>query len=139
MPLDEHPGRAGVILSGLPNQIAGRGAPARSSEVSGDVGDLFSAAEREIGVLVYAALFLSEDAGIQKILNKAAAGGHARGSRREGRPFGDLSVRPDICNPKTAGSPAAGSQKGSQRRQAVTDAGRRPAAIGAGRWLNRRR
>ena len=46
------------------------------SEVPRDVwGHLFSAAEREIGVLVYSGLFLSEDAGIQKILkNKAAAG-----------------------------------------------------------------
>ena len=46
------------------------------SEVPRDVwGHLFSQAEREIGVLVYAGLFLSEDAGIQKILkDKAAAG-----------------------------------------------------------------
>ena len=36
-------------------------------------------AEREIGVLVYAGLFLSEDAGIQKILkDKAAAGARVR-------------------------------------------------------------
>jgi hypothetical protein len=55
------------------------------------------------------------------------------------RLFNDLSAKPDICNPMTAGSPTAGSQMGSQRRQAVTDAGRRPATIGAGRWLIRRR
>jgi hypothetical protein len=55
------------------------------------------------------------------------------------RLFNDLSAKPDICNPMTAGSPTAGSQIGSQRRQAVTDAGRRPATIGAGRWLIRRR
>ena len=36
----------------------------------------------------------------------------------------------------TAGSPDAGSQKGSRRRQAVTDAGRRPATIGAGNGLS---
>ena len=50
------------------------------SEVPRDVwGHLFSAAEREIGVLVYSGLFLSEDAGIQKILkNKAAAGVRVR-------------------------------------------------------------
>ena len=55
------------------------------------------------------------------------------------RLFNDLSAKPDICNPMTAGSPTAGSQMGSQRRQAVADAGRRPATIGAGRWLIRRR
>jgi transcriptional regulator with XRE-family HTH domain len=50
------------------------------SEVPRDVwGHLFSQAEREIGVLVYAGLFLSEDAGIQKILkDKAAAGARVR-------------------------------------------------------------
>ncbi len=50
------------------------------SEVPRDVrGHLFSAAEREIGVLVYAGLFLSDDAGIQKILkDKAAAGARVR-------------------------------------------------------------
>ncbi len=50
------------------------------SEVPRDVwGHLFSQAEREIGVLVYAGLFLSEDAGIQKILkDKAAAGVRVR-------------------------------------------------------------
>ena len=50
------------------------------SEVPRDVwGHLFSGAEREIGVLVYAGLFLSEDAGIQKILkDKAAAGARVR-------------------------------------------------------------
>ena len=55
------------------------------------------------------------------------------------RRFNDLSAKPDICNPMTAGTPTAGSQMGGQRRQAVTDAGRRPAPIGAGRWLIRRR
>jgi len=39
----------------------------------------------------------------------------------------------------TAGSPTAGSQMGSQRRQAVTDAGRPVATIGAGNRLIRRR
>ena len=50
------------------------------SEVPRDVwGHLFSGAEREIGVLVYSGLFLSEDAGIQKILkDKAAAGVRVR-------------------------------------------------------------
>ena len=50
------------------------------SEVPRDVwGHLFSAAEREIGVLVYAGLFLSEDAGMQKILkDKAGAGVRVR-------------------------------------------------------------
>jgi transcriptional regulator with XRE-family HTH domain len=50
------------------------------SEVPRDVwGHLFSDAEQEIGVLVYAGLFLSEDAGIQKILkDKAAEGARLR-------------------------------------------------------------
>ena len=50
------------------------------SEVPRDVwGHLFSAAEREIGVLVYSGLFISEDAGVQKILkDKAAAGVRVR-------------------------------------------------------------
>jgi transcriptional regulator with XRE-family HTH domain len=50
------------------------------SEVSRDVwGHLFSQAEREIGVLVYSGLFLSEDAGIQKIIkDKAKAGVRVR-------------------------------------------------------------
>jgi transcriptional regulator with XRE-family HTH domain len=50
------------------------------SEVPRDVwGHLFSGAEREIGVLVYSGLFLSEDAGIQRILkDKAAAGVRVR-------------------------------------------------------------
>ena len=50
------------------------------SEVPRDVwGHLFSAAEREIGVLVYSGLFLSEDAGIQRTLkDKAAAGVRVR-------------------------------------------------------------
>jgi transcriptional regulator with XRE-family HTH domain len=53
---------------------------AHCSEISRDVWrHLFSQAEREIGVLVYAGLFLSEDAGIQKILkDKAAAGARVR-------------------------------------------------------------
>ena len=55
------------------------------------------------------------------------------------RLFNDLSAKPDICNPMTAGSPTAGSQMGSQRRQAVTDTGRPTATIGAGNWLIRRR
>ena len=46
------------------------------SEVPRDVwGHLFSAAEREIGVLVYSGLFLSEDAGIQKIFKEKANAG----------------------------------------------------------------
>src|SRR5580693_8978524 len=50
------------------------------SEVPRDVwGHLFSSAESEIGVLVYAGLFLSEDAGIQKMFkDKAAAGARVR-------------------------------------------------------------
>ena len=55
------------------------------------------------------------------------------------RLFNDLSAKPDIYNPMTAGSRTAGSRMGSQRRQAVTDAGRPTAAIGAGNWLIRRR
>jgi transcriptional regulator with XRE-family HTH domain len=50
------------------------------SEVPRDVwGHLFSAAEREIGVLVYSGLFLSEDAGIQRMFkDKASAGVRVR-------------------------------------------------------------
>ena len=50
------------------------------SEVPRDLwGHLFSQAEREIGVLVYSGLFVSEDAGIQKIFkHKAAAGVRVR-------------------------------------------------------------
>jgi transcriptional regulator with XRE-family HTH domain len=50
------------------------------SEVPRDVwGHLFSQAEREIGVLVYSGLFLSEDAGVQRILkDKATAGVRVR-------------------------------------------------------------
>ncbi len=46
------------------------------SEVPRDVwGHLFSQAEREIGVLMYSGLFLSEDAGIQKTFKEKAAAG----------------------------------------------------------------
>jgi transcriptional regulator with XRE-family HTH domain len=46
------------------------------SEVPRDTwGHLFSGAEREIGVLVYAGLFLSEDAGVQKIFKEKASSG----------------------------------------------------------------
>jgi transcriptional regulator with XRE-family HTH domain len=46
------------------------------SEVPRDVWEhLFSAAEREIGVLAYSGLFLSEDAGVQRILKAKASGG----------------------------------------------------------------
>jgi len=50
------------------------------TEVPRDVwGHLFSQAEHEIGVLVYSGLFLSEDAGVQRILNdKAKAGVRVR-------------------------------------------------------------
>jgi transcriptional regulator with XRE-family HTH domain len=50
------------------------------SEVPRDVwGHLFSQAEEEIGVLVYAGLFLSEDAGVQRIFkDKAKAGVRVR-------------------------------------------------------------
>ena len=42
-------------------------------------GQLFTAAEREIGILVYSGLFLAEDAGMQKILaGKASAGVRVR-------------------------------------------------------------
>ena len=42
-------------------------------------GQLFTAAEREIGILVYSGLFLAEDAGMQKILaDKARAGVRVR-------------------------------------------------------------
>ena len=40
-------------------------------------GRLFTAAEREIGVLVYSGLFLAEDAGLQKILAEQGPGGRA--------------------------------------------------------------
>ena len=55
------------------------------SEVPRDVWEhLFSSAEEEIGVLVYAGLFLSEDARLQRIFkSKAGAGVRvARGARR---------------------------------------------------------
>ena len=46
------------------------------SEVPRDTwGHLFSGAEREIGVLVYAGLFLSEDAGVLKIFTDKASSG----------------------------------------------------------------
>jgi len=46
------------------------------SEVPRDLwGHLFSQSEREIGVLVYSGLFVSEDAGIQKIFKQKAAAG----------------------------------------------------------------
>jgi transcriptional regulator with XRE-family HTH domain len=46
------------------------------SEVPRDVwGRLFSEAESEIGVLVYAGLFLAEDSGVQRILAKKARAG----------------------------------------------------------------
>jgi transcriptional regulator with XRE-family HTH domain len=46
------------------------------SEVPRDVWEhLFSQAEREIGILVYAGLFLSEDAGVQRILKDKARTG----------------------------------------------------------------
>jgi transcriptional regulator with XRE-family HTH domain len=50
------------------------------SEVPRDLwGHLFSDAEREIGVLVYSGLFLSEDSGVQKIFkDKAKAGVRVR-------------------------------------------------------------
>jgi hypothetical protein len=50
------------------------------SDVPRDIWErLFQSAEREIGVLVYAGLFLAEDAAIQKILaNKARAGVRVR-------------------------------------------------------------
>jgi transcriptional regulator with XRE-family HTH domain len=50
------------------------------TEVPRDVwGHLFSQAEREIGVLVYSGLFLSEDAGVQRIFkDKASAGVRVR-------------------------------------------------------------
>jgi transcriptional regulator with XRE-family HTH domain len=48
----------------------------RRSEVSRDTWRrLFEAGDREIGVLVYAGLFLSEDAGLQKIIRKKAESG----------------------------------------------------------------
>jgi transcriptional regulator with XRE-family HTH domain len=46
------------------------------SEVPRDVWErLFSSAEREIGVLVYSGLFLSEDAGVQRIFKAKASSG----------------------------------------------------------------
>jgi transcriptional regulator with XRE-family HTH domain len=50
------------------------------SEVPRDVwGHVFSQAQREIGVLVYSGLFLSEDAGVHRIFRqKAAAGARVR-------------------------------------------------------------
>jgi hypothetical protein len=77
-------------------------------------------------------------AGRVKTALEAAMIRHRRQLPR-GRLFNDLSAKPDICNPMTAGSPTAGSQMGSQRRQAVTHAGRPTAPIGAGNWLIRRR
>src|SRR5215469_10621452 len=46
------------------------------TEVPRDVwGHLFSSAEREIGVLVYSGLFLSEDSGVQRIFKSKAGSG----------------------------------------------------------------
>lgn len=50
------------------------------------------------------------------------------------RLFNDLSAKPDICNPNDGRIPAEGSQMGSQRRQAVTDAGRPCATVDAAKW-----
>ena len=62
--------------------------------------------------------------GVVKAGLDARWSGHRRQLPRV-RLFNDpLSAKPDLCNPTTAGSPTAGSQMGSQRRQAVTDAGR---------------
>jgi hypothetical protein len=76
---------------------------------------------------------------VVKTALEAAVVRHRRQLLRGVRLFNDLSAKPDICNPMTAGSPTAGSQMGSQRRQTVTDAGRPTATIGAGNWLIRRR
>ncbi len=73
------------------------------SEVPRDVwGHLFSAAEREIGVLVYSGLFLSEDAGIQKILKDKAAAG--------------VRVRILLGDPDSEGRRAARRGRGGRRR-----------------------
>ena len=53
--------------------------PHRSEAPQDAWGRLFAAAEREIAILVYAGLFLAEDAGVQKILaDKARAGVRVR-------------------------------------------------------------
>jgi transcriptional regulator with XRE-family HTH domain len=53
--------------------------PHRSEMPQGTWGRPFSAAKREIGVLVYVGLFLAEDAGLQQILaDKASAGVRVR-------------------------------------------------------------
>ena len=58
------------------------------SEVPRDVWEhLFSQAEREIGVLVYSGLFVSEDARVPRII-KATAGS---GGREEHGPFGIMN------------------------------------------------
>jgi hypothetical protein len=46
----------------------------------------------------------------------------------------DLSAKPNRWNPMMAGSPTAGSQMGSQRRQTVTDSGRPQATVNAAKW-----
>jgi hypothetical protein len=53
--------------------------------------------------------------------------------RRKSRLFDDLSLQADLCNPVTVGSTHAGSQKGSQRRQAPSAAGRSATTIAAAR------
>jgi transcriptional regulator with XRE-family HTH domain len=53
--------------------------PERTAVPRDGWGRLFSRAEREIGILVYAGLFISEDGGVQKILaDKARAGVRVR-------------------------------------------------------------
>ncbi|MEU0094811.1 helix-turn-helix transcriptional regulator [Kribbella sp. NPDC006257] len=49
--------------------------PRRSDVPGGDWRDLLNAGDSEIGILVYAGLFLAEDAGIQRILRKKAKAG----------------------------------------------------------------
>lgn len=52
----------------------------RRSDMARDIWTrLFDSAEREIGILVYAGLFLAEDSGLQKLLaDKARAGVRVR-------------------------------------------------------------
>ena len=91
------------------------------SEVPRDVwGHLFSAAEREIGVLVYSGLFLSEDAGIQKIFKDKAARACGCGS---------CSVTRTARSWPTAGTTRASAMPGRQDPQR---AGAVPAAAAGG-------
>ena len=94
----------------------------RRSEVPRDAwGHLFSQAEREIGVLVYSGLFLSEDAGVQKIFKDKAKA--------------SVRVRILLGEPDSQVVADRGGRRGCRRRAGGQDpqcAGTVPAAASAG-------